>query len=71
MHYAINDFPLRLIGLDTLVEGEDDGLLCDARMHWLAKTLQKIGISHLLFLCIILQQLLEQRSSIRLFIKPH
>ena len=40
LHYAIEDFPVRLIGLDTLVEGEDYGQLCEERLSWLEKTLE-------------------------------
>ncbi len=35
VQYAIEDHPLRLIGLDTLVEGAPHGELCDARLDWL------------------------------------
>lgn len=35
VQYAIDDHPLRLIGLDTLVEGAPHGELCDARLDWL------------------------------------
>jgi 3',5'-cyclic AMP phosphodiesterase CpdA len=38
-HYAIDDFPLRLVGLDTLVPGKAGGELCQARLAWVAKTL--------------------------------
>lgn len=33
--YVIDDFPLRLIGLDSLDEGRVGGRLCDARLDWL------------------------------------
>jgi 3',5'-cyclic-AMP phosphodiesterase len=35
MHYAIEDFPVRLIGLDTIVPGDDAGLMCIERLLWL------------------------------------
>ncbi len=40
LHYAIEDFPIRLIGLDTLLEGEDYGQFCEQRLSWLEKTLE-------------------------------
>jgi 3',5'-cyclic-AMP phosphodiesterase len=40
LHYAIEDFSIRLIGLDTLVEGEDYGQFCEQRLSWLEKTLE-------------------------------
>jgi 3',5'-cyclic-AMP phosphodiesterase len=39
LHYAVEEYPLRLIGLDTVVPGEPGGLLCDERLAWLARTL--------------------------------
>lgn len=39
LNYAIEDWPLRLIGLDTLVPGEGGGALCAERLAWLEKTL--------------------------------
>jgi 3',5'-cyclic AMP phosphodiesterase CpdA len=35
LHYAINRFPLRLVGLDTLVPGSTGGLTCRRRLAWL------------------------------------
>lgn len=37
--YAINDYPVRLIGLDTALRGEPYGRLCDTRLAWLEHTL--------------------------------
>jgi len=34
LHYAIDDFPVRLIGLDTVLPGEDGGAICAARAAW-------------------------------------
>lgn len=34
-HYAIEDYPVRLIGLDTTVPGEPGGNLCPDRLAWL------------------------------------
>lgn len=39
LHYVLDDYPLRLIGLDTKREGHDGGQMCDARLDWLEKTL--------------------------------
>lgn len=39
LHYAIEDHPVRLIGLDTLVPGEARGELCGHRLAWLARML--------------------------------
>ena len=39
LHYAVEDYPVRLIGLDTLVPGEARGELCTARIGWLAERL--------------------------------
>ena len=35
LHYAIEDYPLRLIGLDTTIPGEQGGELCERRLAWL------------------------------------
>lgn len=34
LHYCIENYPLRLIGLDTHVSGQDYGLLCSERLDW-------------------------------------
>ncbi|HUN91160.1 MAG TPA: phosphodiesterase [Burkholderiaceae bacterium] len=39
LQYAIDEHPLRLIGLDTNVPGESGGLLCNTRLAWLERTL--------------------------------
>ena len=39
LHYVIDDFPVRLIGLDTVVAGQHGGEMCAAREAWLARTL--------------------------------
>ncbi|MFC7396413.1 phosphodiesterase [Chelatococcus sp. GCM10030263] len=38
-HYTVEDYPVRLIGLDTLVAGEHGGALCPEREAWLAARL--------------------------------
>ncbi len=39
LHHVIDDYELRLIGLDTHVPGESGGLQCERRLSWLAATL--------------------------------
>jgi 3',5'-cyclic-AMP phosphodiesterase len=39
LHYAIDDFPLRIVALDTNIPGEHAGELCDERLAWLDRTL--------------------------------
>lgn len=35
LHYVIEGYPVRLIGLDTLVPGQGGGLMCGERLAWL------------------------------------
>lgn len=39
IQYAIDDWPLRLLVLDTVVPGESGGALCAARLEWLERAL--------------------------------
>jgi 3',5'-cyclic AMP phosphodiesterase CpdA len=39
LQYAIEDHPLRLIGLDTVIPGQGGGELCAQRLAWLDRTL--------------------------------
>jgi 3',5'-cyclic-AMP phosphodiesterase len=41
LQYAIEDLPLRLIALDSLIPGEGGGRLCPARLDWLAARLEE------------------------------
>jgi Icc protein len=41
LHYAIEDGPLRLIGLDTMIPDEDGGEMCAERRQWLDDTLSR------------------------------
>ncbi|MBF5041793.1 phosphodiesterase [Aggregicoccus sp. 17bor-14] len=41
LHYAVDLGPLRLLALDTLVEGQHGGQLCDARLAWLEAQLKE------------------------------
>lgn len=34
-HFVLEEYPVRLIGLDTLVPGKAHGLICDERLAWL------------------------------------
>ena len=38
-HYAIDEYPVRLVGLDTTVLGQPHGVMCDERLAWLDATL--------------------------------
>ena len=62
-HYCVEDFPIRMIGLDTVVDGKPYGHLCDKRLQWLDRILReqpdkptllfmhhppiKVGITHM------------------------
>jgi 3',5'-cyclic-AMP phosphodiesterase len=39
LQYAVEDYPVRLVALDTLVPGEGGGELCAERLAWLDRTL--------------------------------
>ena len=39
LHYTVEDYPLRLVALDTVIPGEAGGRLCDERLGWLERTL--------------------------------
>ncbi len=39
LHYALDDYPLRLVGLDTKRDGHDGGEMCERRLQWLDDTL--------------------------------
>jgi 3',5'-cyclic AMP phosphodiesterase CpdA len=41
LQYALDEYPLRLIGLDTLVPGKTGGEMCEERCAWLAATLAR------------------------------
>lgn len=51
LHYVIDDYPLRMIGLDTVLPGEMGGGLCASRLQWLADRLtERPGRPTLLFM---------------------
>jgi 3',5'-cyclic AMP phosphodiesterase CpdA len=39
VQYAIDDYPVRLVALDTVIPGSGAGTLCDERLAWLDRTL--------------------------------
>lgn len=41
VQYAIDDFEVRLVALDTTVPGAPGGQLCARRLHWLDRTLSE------------------------------
>ncbi len=42
LQYAINDFPIRLIALDTVIPRRTEGELCFERLRWLEATLAQV-----------------------------
>ncbi len=38
--YVIEQYPVRLVGLDTTIPGKSDGMLCGERLAWLEASLQ-------------------------------
>ncbi|HKM99896.1 MAG TPA: phosphodiesterase [Candidatus Binataceae bacterium] len=40
INYAVEDFPLRLVGLDTTVPDHHHGMMCEDRLLWLDDTLR-------------------------------
>ena len=41
LQYTVEDWPVRLIALDTLIPGEHGGRLCETRIQWLAARLEE------------------------------
>lgn len=39
LHYTLEDYPLRMIALDTKRDGHDGGEMCEQRLQWLDETL--------------------------------
>ena len=39
VHYSIDDYEVRLVGIDTLDPGKENGILCQERLEWLNNTL--------------------------------
>jgi 3',5'-cyclic AMP phosphodiesterase CpdA len=40
IHYVIDDYPVRLIALDTVIENKPEGILCEDRVAWLKSVLE-------------------------------
>ena len=58
VQYAVENLPVRLVMLDTVVPGAGHGMLCDQRLAWLDRTLAAgpekptmIGMHHPPFIC--------------------
>ena len=41
LHYAVEDYPVRLVALDSVSAGERKGVFCAARLAWLEETLAR------------------------------
>jgi len=41
LHYTLESYPVRLVGLDTQVTGEEYGKLCSTRLNWLKARLSE------------------------------
>ena len=41
LHYVVEDFPFRLVGLDSVAAGERKGVFCAQRLAWLEETLAR------------------------------
>lgn len=41
LHYAIEDYPVRLVALDSVSAGERKGVFCAQRLAWLRETLSR------------------------------
>ena len=41
LHYAIDDYPIRLVALDSVSAGERKGVFCERRLSWLEETLAR------------------------------
>ena len=39
LHYTVEDYPVRLVALDSTAHGERKGRFCNARQSWLSETL--------------------------------
>ena len=46
VQYAIDDYPVRVVALDTLIPGQGSGRLCDERLQWLDNTLAEKPDTH-------------------------
>lgn len=51
LHYAVEDYSLRLIGLDSVIPGRPEGIMCPERLQWLdTQLMQKPDTPTVLFM---------------------
>lgn len=51
LHYVVEGYPLRLVGLDTTVPGKPQGAMCQERLQWLDQRLsEKPDVPTVLFM---------------------
>jgi len=41
LHYTLEDWPLRIIALDTVIPGKTEGTVCETRLRWLTEKLSE------------------------------
>jgi Icc protein len=41
IQYAVEDYPVRILALDTMIPGKSGGALCEKRLRWLDEALRK------------------------------
>lgn len=41
LQYAVDEYPVRLLALDTVIPGQPEGTLCARRLHWLQQRLDE------------------------------
>jgi 3',5'-cyclic-AMP phosphodiesterase len=41
LQYAIDEYPVRLLALDSVIAGQPQGVLCAQRLHWLRERLEE------------------------------
>jgi len=41
LQYAVDEYPMRLLGLDTVIPGQPEGALCAQRLRWLEQRLSE------------------------------
>jgi len=41
LQYAVDEYPVRLLALDTVIPGRPEGTLCAQRLHWLQQRLDE------------------------------
>ncbi|GAA5236692.1 phosphodiesterase [Verticiella sediminum] len=82
IQYAIEDYPVRILALDSVVPGEERGALCGTRLAWLAERLAEapgrptiVALHHPPFACGIAHMdamaLTEGRAELEALIARH